>query len=189
MAISNAILFSGAVVMFIALEVYIILRQKKSSDKTKDKNSNKILDRSINAAILIGILFYFVDFISIPGSRETRFFAGSIVMWAGLLIRLWAVGKLGTAFTTVVMAEEKQKVVASGPYRFIRHPAYAGSILVFIGFGISMGNAIGLALITGVILFGYLQRIRVEEQALLSTIGDRYKNYMADTKRIIPFIY
>ena len=189
MGILGEILFAGAATTFIVLEVFIILRQKKTACKTKDKNSNRILDRSINAAIIIGIIFYFFHFLSIPGSRETGFFVGSIVMWAGLFIRVWAVSRIGLAFTTVVMAHENQKVVTNGPYRFIRHPAYAGSMLIFIGFGISMGNIIGLALIIAVIFFGYFQRIKVEEHVMLSTIGDEYRKYMEKTKRIIPLIY
>ena len=35
--------------------------------------------------------------------------------------------------------------------------------------------------------FGY--RVRVEERALLSVIGEPYRDYMARTKRFVPFLW
>lgn len=189
MVISSVISFTIAAVGFIAIEVYLIIRQRKRVDKTKDGNSNRILDRAINAAILIGIMFFFHHVIALPGKTEIDMLCGSIIMWTGLMIRIWAILKLGEHFTTIVMVGKDHKLITEGPYRYVRHPAYLGSILVFLGFGVAMGSLIGLILILTIIFYGYLQRINVEERVMASAFGDRYFEFMRRTKRIIPYIY
>jgi protein-S-isoprenylcysteine O-methyltransferase Ste14 len=41
----------------------------------------------------------------------------------------------------------------------------------------------------GPILAVFLRRMQVEEAALLAAFGDRYRNYIRRTKRLIPAIY
>ncbi len=59
--------------------------------------------------------------------------AGVIVMWMGLATRVWAVAALGDAFRTTVEVDRDQPVVTTGPYRWIRHPSYAGLLLIVAG--------------------------------------------------------
>ena len=56
--------------------------------------------------------------------------AGVLVMWSGLALRVWAIAALGSGFRTTVEVEPGQAVVSSGPYRWIRHPSYAGLLLL-----------------------------------------------------------
>ena len=60
---------------------------------------------------------------------------GAIVMSLGLVIRVWAIVVLGGAFRTTVEVDLKQKVVSRGPYRWIRHPSYAGLLLILTDSG------------------------------------------------------
>ena len=70
---------------------------------------------------------------------------GVIVMWLGLATRVMAIATLGGAFRTTVEVEPGQAVVFTGPYKRIRHPAYAGLLLVVAGFGLAIGNWLSLA--------------------------------------------
>jgi protein-S-isoprenylcysteine O-methyltransferase Ste14 len=58
---------------------------------------------------------------------------GVIVMWLGLATRIWAVAALGGAFRTTVEVDLDQAVVTTGPYKWIRHPSYAGLLLTVAG--------------------------------------------------------
>ena len=58
---------------------------------------------------------------------------GVVVMWLGLATRFWAVAALGGAFRTTVEVDPDQAVVTTGPYRWIRHPSYAGLLLIVAG--------------------------------------------------------
>jgi protein-S-isoprenylcysteine O-methyltransferase Ste14 len=70
--------------------------------------------------------------------------AGVVVMWLGLALRVWAIAALGGAFRTTIEVEPGQTVVSTGPYRWIRHPSYAGLLLIVAGLGAALGNWLSL---------------------------------------------
>src|SRR5262249_30261023 len=74
------------------------------------------------------------------------------------------------------------------PYRFIRHPAYAGSLLNVLGTVLALGSAAGVALVCVLTLPAYLYRIHVEERALLAGLTPDYARYRARTWRLVPFV-
>ena len=82
-----------------------------------------------------------------------------------------------------------QKVVDTGPYRWLRHPSYTGGALEGIGIGLSLRYGLGPVIVGGGMLASYLIRIAVEEKALAEGIGEPYRAYMTRTKRLIPFVW
>jgi protein-S-isoprenylcysteine O-methyltransferase Ste14 len=115
--------------------------------------------------------------------------AGLIVMWLGLALRLWAIAALGRAFRTTVEVDPGQAVVSTGPYRWVRHPSYAGLLLIVTGCGLATGNWLALAVCTVLPLPALLRRIHVEEAELTGVLGDRYRAYQSQTKRLIPGVW
>jgi protein-S-isoprenylcysteine O-methyltransferase Ste14 len=115
--------------------------------------------------------------------------AGLLVMWAGLAVRIWAIVVLGRSFRMTVEVDTGQKVVDSGPYRWVRHPSYAGILLLMAGLSLVYGNwpalAILLVLPTGVLI----HRIIVEEAVLTEVTGRAYTEYAARTKRLVPGLW
>jgi protein-S-isoprenylcysteine O-methyltransferase Ste14 len=122
----------------------------------------------------------------IPGSLRA---AGVVVMLAGLALRVWAIATLGRAFRTTVEVDQGQAVVATGPYRWVRHPSYGGLLLIAIGFGAGSGSWLGLAACALLPVPGLLWRIRVEEAELGAVLGDDYRAYQARTRRLIPGVW
>ncbi|CAM3843373.1 methyltransferase family protein [Smaragdicoccus niigatensis] len=114
---------------------------------------------------------------------------GLVILWAGIALRLWCFRALGRYFTFRVQTSPDQGVVSTGPYRVLRHPSYAAILLVLIGIGLLYANWLSLALIVGVSFIGTLNRIRVEERELERDLGDRYREFAATRKRIIPFVW
>ena len=92
--------------------------------------------------------------------------AGVVVFAAAKLLKGWAIAALGVRWTYRVLVIPNAPLVASGPYRWIRHPNYVGVV----------GELIGMALVTGAIFTGPLvflffwrllrRRIQAEERAL-----------------------
>jgi protein-S-isoprenylcysteine O-methyltransferase Ste14 len=115
--------------------------------------------------------------------------AGLIVMWLGLAIRVWAIAALGRAFRTTVEVDPGQAVVSTGPYRWVRHPSYSGLLLIVIGCGLAAGSWLALTVCAVLPLPALLWRIHVEEAELTLVLGDRYRAYCAQTKRLIPGIW
>ncbi len=115
--------------------------------------------------------------------------ARMIVMWFGIALRLWCFHVLGQYFTFTVQTSADQRVVESGPYRVVRHPSYLAIIVILTGVGLLYGN--WLSVIAIVVLFGcgIGYRIRVEERALLSDLGQRYADYASTHKRLVPFVW
>ena len=115
--------------------------------------------------------------------------AGLIVMWLGLAIRIWAIAALGQAFRTTVEVDPGQAVVSTGPYRRVRHPSYSGLLLIVAGFGLAAGNWLALVICIVLPLSAVLRRIQVEEAELTGMLGNRYRAYQAQTKRLIPGLW
>jgi protein-S-isoprenylcysteine O-methyltransferase Ste14 len=95
--------------------------------------------------------------------------AGLLVAAVGECLRIWAAGHL----------EKGREVTRSGPYRFIRHPLYAGSMLIAIGVAIAARGAFP-ALLAGLYMgVTVAAAIQVEEAHLREAFGTAYDDYEA----------
>jgi protein-S-isoprenylcysteine O-methyltransferase len=103
-----------------------------------------------------------------------------------LVLRWTAILTLGRFFTANVTIHEGQMVIAAGPYRYVRHPSYAGLLLAFLGLGVFFGNWLSLGVLMIPITLAVIHRIRLEESMLVSALGPAYNAYCARTKRLIP---
>ena len=115
--------------------------------------------------------------------------AALTVMLFGLGLRIWAAFTLGGYYTRTLMTTAGHKVVTTGPYAKIRHPAYLGVILLWSGFGVVSGNLIIAFVFPVIFLAVYLYRISVEERMLVTELGDDYTQYQRRTRKLIPAVY
>ena len=125
----------------------------------------------------------------LPASVGLVIAIGIVVGWTGVALRVWSVLTLGRSFQRVVTVTDDQSVVGSGPYRYVRHPSYAGALLGYLGVGVliaNWGSVVALAVLPAI---GYVQRIRVEEAALRGTLGDDYGAYARGKARLIPGVW
>jgi protein-S-isoprenylcysteine O-methyltransferase Ste14 len=113
---------------------------------------------------------------------------GSMVL-LGIILRQYAIRVLGRYFTREVATRADQPVVQNGPYKFIRHPAYSGTLLTVLGIGLAMTNWASLVAILVCSFTGYFYRVLVEERALRRSLGPPYVEYMRRTKRFVPFVF
>lgn len=114
---------------------------------------------------------------------------GVLLIAAGVGLRRWAIHCLGQWFSTVIRIQDGQQVVRDGPYRWIRHPAYAGPILSAVGFGLALGTWASLSILSVCFLVGYCWRIHHEEQVLLAGMGEEYRTYRETTARLLPGVW
>jgi len=113
--------------------------------------------------------------------------------WAGVGIALlgfallqWAQNSLGRNWSDTPRMIKEQALVTSGPYQFIRHPIYTAFLLILGStLFISASWLIGLAWI-GMTLLEISSRIGFEEDLMLEYFGDRYREYMNKTGRLLP---
>ncbi len=110
--------------------------------------------------------------------------AGAFV--AGAALRAWAIYVVGTAYSHRVVPISEGGLICSGPYRVLRHPAYAGMLLAntaFVGYFASQASIAALALLTAAILW----RIRVEEGVLVKSSD--YREFASIRRRILPGVW
>ncbi len=115
--------------------------------------------------------------------------AGIPLSLAGTALRAWAVATLGRWFTLTIQVRPGQPVVERGPYRVLRHPSYAGGELALAGVGLASGNWLSPALYLVPWIAAHAYRIRVEERAMLETLGEPYRAYCRRTWRLVPFVW
>jgi protein-S-isoprenylcysteine O-methyltransferase Ste14 len=126
---------------------------------------------------------------AIPWQRTGVFLVGVVVILIGVAFRWYAIGVLGNYFTRKVVVSANQPVLQHGPYRFIRHPTYSGTLLTMLGVGLATTNWIGLVVLLLLTFTGHLYRVHVEEKALIQAIGQPYTLYMQRSKRFIPGVF
>jgi protein-S-isoprenylcysteine O-methyltransferase Ste14 len=118
-----------------------------------------------------------------------------VLAWLGLLLLIGALwlfrrshADLGRNWSITLQMRDEHVLVKSGVYRLIRHPMYSSFFLLGIAQFLLLPNWFaGLAGPVGAgILYGF--RVRREERMMLEFFGDDYHDYMAETKRIVPWI-
>lgn len=116
-------------------------------------------------------------------------YVGVPFLATGIVVRIVARCTLGRQFSGYVQTSDGHRLVTSGIYRLIRHPAYLGYLCLLIGFPICFGSAGGLVLAVVACIPSLVYRIRVEEAALRNWFGDEYREYERRTRRIIPWVW
>jgi protein-S-isoprenylcysteine O-methyltransferase Ste14 len=163
-------------------------RRSKSADRARDRNSLTILWTAITVGVAGSIVAAANLRSAAFGHRWVRWL-GLALFAAGLLVRWYSIVRLGRFFTVDVNIAAGHKVIDSGPYRFVRHPSYSGALLAFVGFGLCLYNWAALLVLLVPIAAAFLWRIHVEERALISALGNEYRQYTSRTKRLIPLIW
>ncbi|MGA8708221.1 MAG: isoprenylcysteine carboxylmethyltransferase family protein [Steroidobacteraceae bacterium] len=171
-------------------EFALLLGKRSGSGATSaDRGSLRLLWGVIGLCVVLAILAGNL----VPQANSSWLWrlrtAGGVLFLLGLLLRWYAIITLGRFFTVNVAIAADHRVIDTGPYRLVRHPSYSGSLLQFVGLGITFGNWLSLALLVLPVLAVYQRRIAIEEQALSQGLGDPYRRYMAQTRRLIPGIY
>ena len=114
---------------------------------------------------------------------------GIAIMIAGIGLRIWSVRTLGAWFDRDIQVRTGQTLVTGGPYRWLRHPSYAGVLMLFTGLGVAQANVYSIAVLAVVPTLVYLRRINVEEAAMEKAFGASYREFAAHRKRLIPGVY
>ena len=177
-------------IFFFLSEILLLrlFRSKAPTSKELDKNSLKIVWITIIISIAVGVLA--MTYVKAPISRAIFIgYLGLFVIVCGILIRFSAISTLGKFFTVNLAIHENHRLIKSGLYKYIRHPSYTGSLLSFIGLGISFNNWISLIIIIIPILISFIYRINIEEQLMHELFGEEYREYKKSSKRLIPLIY
>lgn len=136
---------------------------------------SRALDRLARARVPLGFAAAAALLaLSHPTARSIAI--GAPLAAAGEGLRLWAAGHL----------RKGEALAVSGPYRHIRHPLYAGSLLILAGSVVAawtLWPGVGLV---GAYLLVYPLVMRREQAELARAYGDAYGGYAASVPAVIP---
>ena len=157
----------------------------KNISNDKDKGTTNLIIWSVYLTGLAAVIEYI--YFRFPGSAkwDISTWIASFVIFAGLAIRTWAVCTLGKYFTMHISVQRDQKVVRSGPYKYIRHPSYLGAYLTYISTAIFLRSWISLIATIILLPIAFLRRIHYEEK-LLTKKGDLIKPNFDVNKIDVP---
>lgn len=105
----------------------------------------------------------------------------------GLAFRGWAIITLGRYYSHKVRAFDTHRIITTGPYRYIRHPAYTGMLLANTGIVMFFLNVVTAAVFLFVLTPAIFVRIIIEEKTLFKIEG--YTEFAESRKRLIPSLW
>jgi len=124
----------------------------------------------------------------LPRASEMQI-AGLALIVAAMALRIWARRIIRGMYTGHVQIQTDHRLVQGGPYRYIRHPGYAGFLLMGLGIAIGYSSLIGLGSIPLLLFPGLYYRMKVEENLLEQHFGDEYRHYASKTGRWFPRLW
>jgi len=122
-----------------------------------------------------------------PPAARAALIAGGILFVLGSAIRQWAIHALGGYFTDRARIVDGHRLIRTGPYRWVRHPAYAGLALVFVGLPVALASVVGLVCCALLLPLALRFRLRVEEAQLAAHFGAEWDAYAQRTPRFVPW--
>lgn len=167
-------------VAFIAVINELIFLKEVSDNRSRDKG---ILSALVISST-ISVLMYFAASVE---HTEAMILTGCLLVLLGCIIRTWAKVTLGIHFSHTLRVLDGHKLINYGLFRFIRHPAYSGTILLMAGFGCFLHPDAAL-LCFFVFFILAMRRIENEEEMMKESFGHRYSLFSKYSWKLFPFV-
>jgi len=167
----------------------IFARARRGVDRVQDRGSFVIIYGGIIVGIALAILLTSQKWAHINLNFYLLNSLALVFLLGGIILRAIAILTLGRFFTANVAVRMGHRVIHQGPYRWVRHPSYTGSLITFFGLGLAFANWLSLAVLWILMVVVYVYRMNVEEKALIASLGEEYLEYSRHTKRLIPGVY
>lgn len=184
--------FSGSctfvTLYFLRTDPELIKRRVKAGPTAEKEKTQKVIQAVANAAFILGILLPGLDH-RLKWSHVPVYLVlvGDAFVLLGF-VAVFLVFKENTFTSAIVEVVPEQKVISTGPYRLVRHPMYAGALVMFLFTPIALGSfwgVLGTLPLIVLVIFRLL-----DEERFLSEHLAGYKEYCSITRyRLIPFIW
>jgi protein-S-isoprenylcysteine O-methyltransferase Ste14 len=191
-------LFISLFVLVLAIRAYFGLKQRSQGQSSWSVSQEAVAREGRWSLILRPIAFllmlssavlYLVEppFISnlyLPIPSFFRY-CGAFLGGVSLLFLIWVHRTLGLHWSTTLQFKQEHTLVASGPYKFVRHPMYTSLSLFFLGVSVVSSFLPFIALVVVMVLF-FQRIVNREEAMMINEFGETYREYMKVTGRYFP---
>ena len=129
-------------------------------------------------------MFAFVRFAPVNAALSS---IGVMLCVGGMLVLVWARQHLGRNWSQAVANKVGHELVTSGPYRYVRHPMYAGGLIACTGSAIACGGVfVFLLIILGAL---FLWRVGAEDALMARQFPSQYPDYRRRTPALLAFLW
>jgi protein-S-isoprenylcysteine O-methyltransferase Ste14 len=176
--------------IFISLYILWMIIELRVSKRDVDTEGKKTSDCMTCLIYGAGQALTFLTALWFPSVwrvPNTAHFIGISIFLFGVCYRSWAVHTLGRFYSHRVRTEFQHQIVDSGPYRFTRHPAYAGMIIANTGISVYFFNWVTISVFLFILVPAILLRIVIEEKTLFGIEG--YSEFAKKRKRLFPAVW
>jgi protein-S-isoprenylcysteine O-methyltransferase Ste14 len=180
-------LLTGLVVHKLVWEV--LKRRRAPSTSPAPQSVWAMLLKGVKITILAGLVAQTLssEILPIAGNPLLLRLLGVPLYTFGLCVAILGRTQLGDNWADIEAAQivQHQSVVATGLYRYIRHPIYTGDLAMLLGLELSLNSW----LVLGVgVLVPYVVWRTVREERMLSEQLPGYDVYRTRTRRFVPFV-
>lgn len=173
--------FLGPIIMASVLllaELYFLHETDSDSSFDKGIKSGFMVSCSISIVMLLQLLIR---------SDVLLQLIGSLLIAVGIGLRAHGKIVLGRHFSHSLRVLVDHELVKVGAFKYIRHPAYLGTLLIVTGF--ALYTSIYAALIIFFLALALiLKRVNQEEKMMVGYFGAAYRQYQFDSFKVIPFV-
>ena len=185
-----ATVFNVAIGVWAVFEVAMAVRQRRlAGGRSVRDPSGFVVAVCIPGAVFAAVRIGRDGALPWPGGRVWPVVAGLVLIAAGIGLRAWSIATLGRFFQYRIQVQAEHRVVADGPYRYVRHPSYSGLALVLLGIALASGDVLSLVAVAVIGGVGLAARIWAEERQLTEALGAEYRQFAARRKRLLPGVW
>jgi protein-S-isoprenylcysteine O-methyltransferase Ste14 len=180
---------SVAITLYLAKQDPGLLERRMSGGPLAEKRTSQKIIMSVTSLGFIGLL--------VVPALDRRFawshmppsvaVAGDVLMALGWLV-IFFVFKENTFTSATIELAPGQRVISTGPYALVRHPMYAGALIMLLGIPIALGSWWG-ALVIVAMMPALIWRL-IDEERFLARNLPGYAEYQEKVRyRLIPRVW
>jgi protein-S-isoprenylcysteine O-methyltransferase Ste14 len=160
-------------------------RGRKSKNVEEfDRRFHRVKPLVIFGGLIVGGLDHRFGWSVVPIALQV---AGLAMVVPALFLAVWVLATNAYA-ARVVRLQEGHQVVSTGPYRYVRHPMYSGTLLSWVAAALALGSWwMFVPAAAGIVLF--IWRTKREDETLQEKLPG-YKAYAQRTRyRLVPGVW
>lgn len=176
------------------LFIFVRLRWPRGTDERE--NTRKTREWITSSLFTFCFLFSYVSYFASESLQRFSvplpnvvLILGGVMSVIGLGVLEWVHRALGVHFSPHLELRSDHKIVASGPYHYVRHPMYSCGLLFLIGTGLLSSNILVLCVPTSSFVVLLILRIKDEEKMMASRFGQEWMEYSKKTGFLLPRLW
>lgn len=180
-------MFNLLITLIIIQRFLELVIAKRNEISMKQRGGIEVGKEHYKYIVAVHILFFvtLIGEVMILQKEPTPFWPHLIILFLlTQLGRIWVISSLGTFWNTKIIILPKEKVIAKGPYRFLKHPNYLIVSLEFIIIPLLFQAYVTLFLFSLLNMLVLSIRIPFEEKALSELT--EYEKTFSTHKRLFP---